>query len=76
MENTKELIDNYFSGRLVLPEFLQNRDPLSEQVIKVFRELILCPLPKLTPEGHRVVIIKLVEICRINRLSMKSYDSF
>ncbi|KAG8242344.1 hypothetical protein J6590_067800 [Homalodisca vitripennis] len=56
LERAKEGLDCYFSVRVLVPEVFTMRDPLLEAVQKSFEVMGVIILPKLTPEGRRVIL--------------------
>ncbi|XP_075227175.1 clavesin-2-like isoform X2 [Lycorma delicatula] len=59
IEKTKKKMDIYYKTRIIEPEMLLNRDPQDPILLKVKDVVSTVVLPKLTPEGHRVTILKL-----------------
>ncbi|KAG8226435.1 hypothetical protein J437_LFUL015103, partial [Ladona fulva] len=58
LEKTKRKLDMYYSMRSALPEFFSNRDPKLPEIQQVFKDIQIPPLPGLTPEGRRVVLMR------------------
>uniref|UniRef100_A0A1B6LUA8 CRAL-TRIO domain-containing protein n=1 Tax=Graphocephala atropunctata TaxID=36148 RepID=A0A1B6LUA8_9HEMI len=56
LERAKEGLDCYFSVRVLVPEVFTMRDPLLQAVQKSFEVMGVVILPKLTPEGRRVIL--------------------
>ncbi|KAJ8917406.1 hypothetical protein NQ315_002430 [Exocentrus adspersus] len=58
LEKCKRKLDMYFTMRAAVPEFFSNRDisrPELQQIIELGN---IPPLPGLTPEGRRVVVLR------------------
>ncbi|XP_046386013.1 alpha-tocopherol transfer protein-like [Ischnura elegans] len=58
LEKTKRKLDMYYTMRTALPEFFANRDPMRPEIQEVFKNIQMPPLPGLTPEGRRVVVMR------------------
>ncbi|XP_054286488.1 alpha-tocopherol transfer protein-like [Macrosteles quadrilineatus] len=56
LQRAKEGLDCYFSVRTIIPEVFTLRDPLLPAVQKSFEVMGVIILPKLTPEGRRVIM--------------------
>ncbi|KAK5638983.1 hypothetical protein RI129_013278 [Pyrocoelia pectoralis] len=57
IEVTKQKIDAYYSLRSIIPEFY-DKNPNGELIRDITNIVHFVPLPKLTEEYHRVVVIK------------------
>ncbi|XKL64437.1 hypothetical protein PGB90_004523 [Kerria lacca] len=62
LEKTKRKLDMYFTMRAAVPEFFNNRDPTLPEIKEVMRIVNIPPLPGLTKNGRRVVIMKGVDM--------------
>ncbi|KAI4454617.1 alpha-tocopherol transfer protein-related [Holotrichia oblita] len=60
IEPTKVCIDNFYTIRTLCPEFFSNRDPKTNPD-ETLNLLLYAPLPKLTPEGYKVIFAKLID---------------
>ncbi|KAK7575984.1 hypothetical protein V9T40_012270 [Parthenolecanium corni] len=58
IEKTKKLLDSYYCTKAMLPVLFTKRDPTDESYRLAFNIGCAVPLPKLTPEGHRVFIFR------------------
>ncbi|CAH0384285.1 unnamed protein product [Bemisia tabaci] len=54
IERTKRKVDTYFTYRRTIPEFFQNRDPESKEILRASKQFKAFVLPDLTPDGARV----------------------
>ncbi|XP_046683964.1 alpha-tocopherol transfer protein-like isoform X1 [Homalodisca vitripennis] len=61
LEKTKRKLDMYFTMRTAVPEFFSDRDPTKPEIQEVFRMAQVPPLPGLTPNGRRVVVMRGVD---------------
>ncbi|XP_050525620.1 alpha-tocopherol transfer protein-like [Daktulosphaira vitifoliae] len=66
LEKTKRKLDMYFTMRAAVPEFFNNRDPLLPEIKEIMKIVNLPPLPGLTPDGRRVVIMNGIDIAQPN----------
>lgn len=57
MERTKSSLDMYYTLRNAVPDILSNRDPFSPWFSQITSLSYCLPLPRLTEECYRVVII-------------------
>ncbi|XP_021919716.1 uncharacterized protein LOC110829859 [Zootermopsis nevadensis] len=57
LERTKSAIDMYYTLRAVVPEILSNRDPFSPWFRQITSVSYCLPLPTLTDDCHRVVVL-------------------
>ncbi|XP_001946172.1 alpha-tocopherol transfer protein-like [Acyrthosiphon pisum] len=62
LEKTKRKLDMYFTMRAAVPEFFSNRDPTLPEIKEVMRVANVPPLPGLTPNGRRVVMMSGVDL--------------
>lgn len=62
LEKTKRKLDMYFTMRTAIPEFFANRDVNSKELQDIANIGTIPPLPGLTPEGRRVVVLRGNEI--------------
>ncbi|KAF2880146.1 hypothetical protein ILUMI_26009, partial [Ignelater luminosus] len=60
IQETKVILDNYYSIRSLLPEFY-SRNVNDADVKKTMNVACFIPLPKLTKDLHRVIVIKPIE---------------
>lgn len=58
LEKTKRKLDMYFTMRTACPEFFSNRDITSPELQKIASLGTIPPLPGLTPDGKRVVVLR------------------
>lgn len=56
VERTKSNLDTYFKIRTLVPEAFESRHPLAEDMDQSFRATCVALMPKLTAEGHMVVV--------------------
>lgn len=56
LERAKDGLDVYFSLKSLIPEVFSNRDPLHPGIVKSCKVMAVVFLPKLLPNGHRVVV--------------------
>uniref|UniRef100_A0A1B6L485 CRAL-TRIO domain-containing protein n=1 Tax=Graphocephala atropunctata TaxID=36148 RepID=A0A1B6L485_9HEMI len=61
LEKTKRKLDMYFTMRTAVPEFFNDRDPTKSEIQEVFRMSQVPPLPGLTTNGRRVVVMRGVD---------------
>lgn len=59
IEATKTCIDNYYTVRALCPEFFAERNPNSKELTDAMKLCCICPLPKLTPTGNKVLYSRL-----------------
>ncbi|KAK7580469.1 hypothetical protein V9T40_001098 [Parthenolecanium corni] len=60
IERTKKLIENYYTAKALMPDFFTNRDVKAEYAKNVRKFVIFIPLPKLTPEGNRIMVVRIL----------------
>ncbi|XP_075218035.1 alpha-tocopherol transfer protein-like [Lycorma delicatula] len=65
LEKTKRKLDMYFTMRTACPEFFSDRDPTRFELQEVMRIAHIPPLPGLTPNGRRVIIMRGVDATNI-----------
>ncbi|EEB12928.1 protein C20orf121, putative [Pediculus humanus corporis] len=58
LEKTKRKLDMYFTMRAAIPEFFSNRDPFDPAIQEIMKQVHIPPLPGLTPEGRRVIVMR------------------
>lgn len=58
LEKCKRKLDMYFTMRTAVPEFFSERDMSRPELQEVFSVINMPPLPGLTPEGRRVVVMR------------------
>ncbi|KAK6620637.1 hypothetical protein RUM43_010932 [Polyplax serrata] len=58
LEKTKRKLDMYFTMRSAIPEFFSNRNPLDPTIQDIMKNIHVPPLPGLTPEGRRVIVMR------------------
>ncbi|XP_063909027.1 alpha-tocopherol transfer protein-like [Zophobas morio] len=61
LEQTKHLIDLFFTIRSQAPEIFGNRDPTDPNIQEVFKIIDLVPLPSPTKENYKVFIYRLAD---------------
>ncbi|XP_023013366.2 retinol-binding protein pinta [Leptinotarsa decemlineata] len=59
IENSKKNLDLYYSIRTLLPEVFEHMT--SENILKQANRFCFLPLPKRTPEGDRITLVRLME---------------
>lgn len=57
LERTKSSLDMYYTLRAAVPDILSNRDPFSAWFKQITSLSYCLPLPRLTEECHRVVMV-------------------
>uniref|UniRef100_A0A2S2NXC1 Clavesin-2 n=1 Tax=Schizaphis graminum TaxID=13262 RepID=A0A2S2NXC1_SCHGA len=62
LEKTKRKLDMYFTMRAAVPEFFSKRDPTLPEIKEVMRVANVPPLPGLTPNGRRVIMMSGVDL--------------
>lgn len=58
LEKCKRKLDMYFSMRAAVPEFFCDRDVTRPELREIMELVQIPPLPGLTPEGRRVVVMR------------------
>ncbi|KAF2900957.1 hypothetical protein ILUMI_05229 [Ignelater luminosus] len=58
LERCKRKLDLYFTMRTAAPEFFSNRDIKRPELQELMKFVTVPPLPGLTPEGRRVVVLR------------------
>ncbi|XP_045468133.1 alpha-tocopherol transfer protein-like [Harmonia axyridis] len=58
LERTKQKIDRYFTVRAAIPEFYRDWDIKRPELVAITSVGQACAMPKLTPEGRRVMILR------------------
>ncbi|XP_018568173.1 alpha-tocopherol transfer protein-like [Anoplophora glabripennis] len=58
LEKCKRKLDMYFTMRAAVPEFFSNRDINRPELQQILELGTIPPLPGLTPEGRRVVVLR------------------
>ncbi|VVC37057.1 Cellular retinaldehyde binding/alpha-tocopherol transport,CRAL/TRIO, N-terminal domain,CRAL-TRIO lipid [Cinara cedri] len=66
LEKTKRKLDMYFTMRAAVPEFFANRDPTLPEIKEVMKTVNVPPLPGLTPNGRRVVMLHGLDVDQIS----------
>ncbi|XP_013102470.2 alpha-tocopherol transfer protein-like [Stomoxys calcitrans] len=61
MEYSKQVIEDYYTFRTQTEEFFDNLDINSAQMVQAQKTVAVCPLPNTTPQGHCVLIGKLLD---------------
>lgn len=61
IESAKTCIDNYYTIRALCPEFFAERNPTSKELTAGLKLCCICPLPKLTPTGNKVLYSRLTD---------------
>ncbi|XP_050444396.1 alpha-tocopherol transfer protein-like [Adelges cooleyi] len=56
LEKTKVKLDQYYSIKVLLPEYSSNLDPTSPEILQAMKICSNVPLPNPTHEGHRVSV--------------------
>ncbi|XP_067010291.2 alpha-tocopherol transfer protein-like isoform X2 [Anabrus simplex] len=56
LEKVKRCVDLLYSAKELAPELFGKRDPLDPDLHEIFNKQFAYPLPKLTPEGSRVLV--------------------
>ncbi|XP_072395227.1 uncharacterized protein [Diabrotica undecimpunctata] len=59
IEKTKQSLDVYYTVKTILPGIFHNTLPLSSNMKAIYEEILLVPLPTLTPKLQRVIWSKL-----------------
>ncbi|KAM7363670.1 alpha-tocopherol transfer protein-like [Cochliomyia hominivorax] len=62
MEYSKQVIDINLTCRTHVEEFFQNLDIERVELKRAMKTISICPLPKTTPEGYKVIIGKLDDL--------------
>uniref|UniRef100_A0A2S2QQE7 Alpha-tocopherol transfer protein-like n=1 Tax=Sipha flava TaxID=143950 RepID=A0A2S2QQE7_9HEMI len=73
LERTKESLDQYYTIKSMVPEFFSDRDPTSPSLVRSMGISIFIPLPKLTPEGHRISLSRLRDPSGIDNYEFLDY---
>ncbi|XP_067010293.2 alpha-tocopherol transfer protein-like isoform X1 [Anabrus simplex] len=68
VEKVKHSIDLCYTVKGLAPEFFEKRDPLDPELHEIFTKQFAYPLPKLTPEGSRVLLYNIMD------LEVKDYE--
>ncbi|XP_069698950.1 alpha-tocopherol transfer protein-like isoform X1 [Periplaneta americana] len=66
MERTKQSIDLYYTLKSLSPEIMCDWDPRSKRFQDTAQTFCWFPMPELTPEGDRVIVIKFLTKDAIN----------
>ncbi|XP_069698926.1 alpha-tocopherol transfer protein-like isoform X3 [Periplaneta americana] len=66
MERTKQSIDLYYTLKSLSPDLMCDWDPRSKRFLDIAQTACWFPMPKLTPEGDRVIMIKYLKKDAIN----------
>ncbi|XP_017891001.1 alpha-tocopherol transfer protein-like isoform X2 [Ceratina calcarata] len=61
LEKCKRKLDMYFTMRAAVPEFFTNRDVTRPEVRDVLKQVQIPPLPGLTTNGRRVIVMRGVD---------------
>ncbi|KAK7863383.1 hypothetical protein R5R35_004347 [Gryllus longicercus] len=62
VEESKRLLDAFYTIRSSgNPELFRDRDPLRPELQAAARSTTMAPLPRLTPEGYRIVAFKMLK---------------
>lgn len=61
LEKCKRKLDMYFTMRAIVPEFFSNRDVTSPEMKEITSNVFVPPLPGLTKNGRRVIIMSGVD---------------
>ncbi|KAJ8933812.1 hypothetical protein NQ314_013784 [Rhamnusium bicolor] len=72
IERTKQKLDMYYTIRPLIPELFENKNPSLPHMQKMFDVVYYCPLPQLTKEMFRVIVLKI----RADPDSFNTYDFF
>ncbi|XP_067010634.2 alpha-tocopherol transfer protein [Anabrus simplex] len=62
LEKVKHSIDMLCTIKGLAPEFFGKRDPLDPELQEHFNKQFCYPLPKMTPEGSRVIFYKILDL--------------
>lgn len=54
-------MDIYYTTRTIMPDFFKNRDVLAKQIKTAMSIAVIMPLDQLTPQGYKVMYMKLVD---------------
>ncbi|KAI5725187.1 hypothetical protein M8J77_012235 [Diaphorina citri] len=65
LEKTKKKLDMYFTMRAAVPEFFANRDPTSPELQETMKQVHVPPMPGLTPNGRRVIIMRASDLDQV-----------
>ncbi|KAJ8965413.1 hypothetical protein NQ314_004166 [Rhamnusium bicolor] len=60
IEQTKTLIDLFYTIRSQAPEIFDNRDPTKPEIQEVFANIDFIPMPKLTKNKHKVFVYRIL----------------
>ncbi|XKL68338.1 hypothetical protein PGB90_003829 [Kerria lacca] len=59
LERAKKMLDSYYSSRTIMGDLFKNRDPRLPEIKNAMNYACYIPLPKLTPDGYRVIIFRI-----------------
>ncbi|XP_068085424.1 alpha-tocopherol transfer protein-like [Anabrus simplex] len=62
LEKVKHSIDMLYTVKDLVPEFFGKRDPLDLELQEIFNKQFAYPFPKLTPNGSRVLMYKILDL--------------
>lgn len=54
-------MDIYYTTRTIMPDFFKNRDVLEKHIKTAMNTAIIIPLDQMTPQGYKVMYMKLVD---------------
>ncbi|XP_069699125.1 alpha-tocopherol transfer protein-like [Periplaneta americana] len=66
MERTKQSIDLYYTLKSLSPDLMCDWNPRSKRYLDAVQTICFFPMPELTPEGDRVIMIKYLTKDAIN----------
>lgn len=61
LEKAKDLLVFNLEMRKKNPTLFENRDVLGEEFQQVFKTLKICPMPRNSPENHKITIFRLID---------------
>lgn len=70
LERTKEKLDFYYTMKTMVPEYMQNRDPMSPEIQRILDLGLYLPLPTLASPDSPVVILFRTGIYDVNKFNV------
>uniref|UniRef100_A0A6P7G093 Alpha-tocopherol transfer protein-like n=1 Tax=Diabrotica virgifera virgifera TaxID=50390 RepID=A0A6P7G093_DIAVI len=74
IERAKQCLDMYYAVRTVIPELFMNRSPSSSGMESTYKQMTCFPLPDLTPNLERIIMVKMndVEVDTFNTIKLSA----